>query len=58
MVQDMQIVGDNHWRERGNRLESANNLSSSLSSEWWLVGYWFWKLDAMVRGLVSKRGRP
>ncbi|PCH05679.1 Hypothetical protein PENO1_021120 [Penicillium occitanis (nom. inval.)] len=55
VVKDMQFVDDDLWRERGNRLESINNPSSSLPSEWWLVGYWFWRLGAKVRSLDYRR---
>lgn len=51
VVKDMQSANDDHWRERGNRLVSINNPSSSFPSEWWLVGYWFWKQGIKLRDL-------
>lgn len=56
-MQDMQSVYDDNWKQRGNRLESINNPNSSFASEWWLVGYWLWKMGDKVRALYYRMKR-
>lgn len=54
VVQDMQSLIGQHWEERGNKLESTNNARSSLPSEWWLIGYCFWRIGINIRALYRR----
>jgi hypothetical protein len=53
----MQSVYDDNWKQRGNRLESIDSPSSNFASEWWLVGYWLWKMGDNVRALYYRMKR-